>query len=99
MAKIACPDCGEINNNVSSKCFKCGGSLRRERIKKFVEDKHGDKLNYKKKPSERPVYEDSSRKGSWFGKILIGFVFFVLTGVCGIAAAIYFELIPLHEMF
>lgn len=99
MAKVQCPECGEINNNVSSKCYKCGSSLRKERIKKFVEDKHGDKLNYKKKPSEQTVFSDVTRKGSWFGKLLILFVFLVLLGVSGIAAALYFNLIDIHDFF
>lgn len=96
MAKVACPDCGEINKNLATKCYKCGTSLRREHIKKYVENKHGERLNYKKHKGKR-VDRAKSSGGSIFGKIIMAFVFMVLLAVIGFAAALYFEVITLHQ--
>lgn len=98
MAKVTCPECGEVNKNLATKCFKCGTSLRREHIKNYVESKHGDKLNYKKKGKDLPVYEAKKSGGSIIGKLILIMVLLVLFGAIGLAAAIFFEIIPL-DMF
>lgn len=98
MAKVKCPECGEVNKNLATKCFKCGISLRREHIKNYVESKHGNKLNYKKKGKDLPVYEAKKSGGSFIGKFIVIMVLLVVLGAIGFAAAIFFEIIPM-DMF
>lgn len=98
MAKVTCPKCGEVNKNLATKCFKCGASLRREHIKKYVESKHGDKLNYRKKGKDLPVYEAKKSGGSTIGKLIVIMILLVVLGAIGFAAVIFFEIIPM-DMF
>ncbi len=98
MAKVVCPKCGETNKDLATKCFKCGTSLRRDKIKNYVERKHSDRLNYTKKnksPSTKPVPAPAGGSFNMLGKLTLVFVLLILLGAGGLIAALYFRLIPI----